>query len=105
MQIMLPYRTAGRYILFDFDLDEKTITILDPIPLPDVWKTSLLNKDTLKLKDISFHLNIALQAAIQDWNDDVFLWRRITPVALPRNHDRLETCPHDYFSIFYLHFC
>ena len=88
MQIMLPYRTTNRYILFYFNLNEKTITILDPIPLPDIWKTSLQKKDTLKLKDISFHLNIALQAAIPGWNDDVFLWRRITPVALPRNHDR-----------------
>ena len=90
MQILLPYRTSGRFILFVFDLGEKTITILDPIPLPDVWKTSLLKKDKLKLKDISFHLNIALQAAIPGWNDDVFLWRRIIPIGLPRNHDRLE---------------
>ncbi|KAM0848693.1 hypothetical protein ACQ4PT_054215 [Festuca glaucescens] len=71
--ILIPYRTTGRFILFVFNLGERTITILDPIPLPDMWKTSLLNKDTLKLKDISFHLNIALQDAIQGWNDDVFL--------------------------------
>jgi hypothetical protein len=44
-----------------FNLGERTITILDPIPVPDKWKKSLLNKDTLKLKDISFHLNIALK--------------------------------------------
>ncbi|KAM0905414.1 hypothetical protein ACQ4PT_017392 [Festuca glaucescens] len=85
--ILIPYRTTGRFILFVFNLGERTITILDPIPVPDKWKTSLLNKDALKLKDISFHLNIALQAAIQGWNDDVFLWRRITPVGLPKNHD------------------
>ena len=91
MQIRLPYCTVGRYIPFDFDLGKKTITILDPIPLPDIWKNSLLNKDTLKLKDISFHLNIALQSVIPGWNDDVFLWRRIIPVALPRNHVRLES--------------
>ena len=68
MQIMLPYRTTGCYILFDLNLGEQTITILDPIPLPDIWKRCLLNKDTLKLKDISFHLSIALQAAIPGWN-------------------------------------
>jgi hypothetical protein len=67
-----------------FNLGERTITILDPIPVSDKWKTSLLNKDALKLKDISFHLNIALQAAIKGWNDDVFLWHRITPVGLPK---------------------
>ncbi|KAM0870382.1 hypothetical protein ACQ4PT_040066 [Festuca glaucescens] len=85
--ILIPYRTTGRFILFVFNLGERTITILDPIPVPDKWKTSLLNKDALKLKDISFHLNIALQAAIQGWNDDIFLWCRITPVGLPKNHD------------------
>ncbi|KAM0824971.1 hypothetical protein ACQ4PT_069873 [Festuca glaucescens] len=85
--ILIPYRTTGRFILFVFNLGERTITILDPIPVPDKWKTRLLNKDALKLKDISFHLNIALQAAIQGWNDDIFLWRRITPVGLPKNHD------------------
>jgi hypothetical protein len=90
MQILIPYRSALCFILFEFNLSKRTITILDPLPLPDVWKGSL-HKDTIKLKDISFHLNIALQDAIPGWNDDVFRWPRITPVGLPRNHDRFET--------------
>ena len=89
MQILLPYHRCGCYILFAFNLSEKTITILDPIPLSDVWKNNIVNKYILKLKDISFYLNIALQAAIPGWNDDVFLWRRIRPTILTRNYDRL----------------
>ena len=89
MQILLPYRTRGRFILFAFNLSEKTVTILDPIPLSDMWKNSIIDKETLKLKDISFNLNIALQAAIPGWNDDVFLWPRIKPAILTKNYDRL----------------
>ena len=90
MQILLPYRTAGYFILFVFNLGEKTITILVPIPLSDMWKTILLKKDTINLKEISLLLNIALQSAIPVWNDDVFLWRRIIPAGLPRNPDMFE---------------
>jgi hypothetical protein len=68
---------------------KELISIFDPILLQDVWKRSLQKKYTIKLKDISFHLNIALRDEIPSWNDDVFRWRPTTPVGLPINHDRL----------------
>ncbi|KAM0880584.1 hypothetical protein ACQ4PT_033469 [Festuca glaucescens] len=86
--ILLPYRTSGEdYILFVFNLDQRTVTLLDPIPSPDMCKTRLHHKYVFKLKEISFYLNIALQDAIEGWKDDIFLWRRITPCGLPTNND------------------
>jgi hypothetical protein len=89
IQILLPFCTTGRFILFLFDLLDKTITILDPLPLPDAWKKNPSQKDIFKIQCISFHLNIALQDAIPGWNDDVFRWRRIIPLGVPKNPNRL----------------
>ncbi|XP_044416574.1 uncharacterized protein [Triticum aestivum] len=83
--ILLPFCTTGRFILFLFDLLDRTITILDPLPLSDAWKKNPSQKDIFKIQCISFHLNIALQDAIPGWNDDVFRWRRIIPIGVPKN--------------------
>jgi hypothetical protein len=92
MQIFIPYRRSGQcYMLFVFNMDEQTVTLLDPCPAPDMSKQRLHDYYVSKLKEISFYLNIALQDAIKGWNDDVFYWRRITPCRLPMNHDRLES--------------
>ncbi|KAM0849405.1 hypothetical protein ACQ4PT_053753 [Festuca glaucescens] len=86
--ILIPYRMSGQYyILFVFNLDQRTVTLLDPIPSTDMHKIGTHHKYVFKLKEISFYLNIALQDAIEGWKDDVFLWRRITPCRLPTNHD------------------
>ena len=108
MQILLPYHQCGLFILFAFSLSEKTVTILDPVPLSDMYKNSMVDKYSLKLKDISFHLNIALQDAISGWNDDVFLWRRIRTPRMTKNHDRLKVywyyyrCSVQYFTYIFL---
>jgi hypothetical protein len=89
MQILIPYRTCVQYyIVFVFNLDQRTVTLLDPNPSPDMCQTRLHHKYVFKLKEISFYLNISLQDAIEGWKDDVFLWRRITLCGLPTNHDR-----------------
>nr|XP_045084234.1 uncharacterized protein LOC109774401 isoform X1 [Aegilops tauschii subsp. strangulata]XP_045084341.1 uncharacterized protein LOC123493955 isoform X1 [Aegilops tauschii subsp. strangulata] len=87
--ILLPFCTTGRFILFLFDLLDRTITILDPLPLSDAWKKNPSQKDIFKIQCISFHLNIALQDAIPGWNDDVFRWHRIIPIGVPKNPNRL----------------
>lgn len=89
IQILVPYRQC--YILFVFSLDERTVTLLDPNPEPEMYKPGVAHKYNMKLKEISFYLNIALADAIKGWKDDVFLWRRITPIGLPINHDRLKS--------------
>ena len=92
MQILLPYRTPGRYyILFVFNLDKRIVTLLDPSPEREIVKPGVHHKYLLKLKEISIYLNIALEDAIKGWKDDVLYWRLITPCGLPTNHDRLES--------------
>jgi hypothetical protein len=92
MQILVPYRPSLQcYILFVFNLDKRTVTLIDPNPEPEMYKPGLHDKYIFKLKEISFYLNIALGDAIKGWKDDVFLWRRITPCGLPINNDRLES--------------
>jgi hypothetical protein len=74
-----------------FNLDKRTVTLIDPNPEPEMYKPGLHHKYIFKLKEISFYLNIALGDAIKGWKDDVFLWSRITPCGLPINNDRLES--------------
>ena len=106
MQIFVQYRTAGCYNLFVFDLDKRTVTLLDPNPETEMYKPGVHHKYlTFKLKDISFYLNIALEDAFEGWKDDVFKWRRITPCGLPKNNDRLESMAlYIVFSKTCLHF-
>jgi hypothetical protein len=80
--------SGQHYILFVFNLDKRTVALLDPIPSTDIHKTGTHHKYVFKLKEISFYLNIALQDAIEGWKDDVFLWRRTTPCRQPTNNDR-----------------
>ncbi|KAM0885656.1 hypothetical protein ACQ4PT_030222 [Festuca glaucescens] len=90
--ILVPYRPSLQcYILFVFNLDKRTVTLIDPNPEPEMYKPGLHHKYIFKLKEISLYLNIALGDAIKGWKDDVFLWRRITPCGLPINNDRLES--------------
>ncbi|KAM0913182.1 hypothetical protein ACQ4PT_012324 [Festuca glaucescens] len=88
--ILVPYRPSLQsYILFVFNLDKRTVTLIDPNPEPEMYKPGFHHKYIFKLKEISFYLNIALGDAIKGWKDDVFLWRRITPCGLPINNDSL----------------
>lgn len=66
IQILLSFCTTVHFSLFLFDLLDKTITILDPLPLPDAWKKNPSQKDIFEIQRISSHLNIALQDAIPD---------------------------------------
>ena len=105
-QILLPFCTTGRFILFLFDLLDRTITILDPLPLSDAWKKNPSQKDIFKIQCISFHLNIALkQDARPGWNDEVVRWHRIIPLWAPKNQTGYNLNIPIIWPYFHLSYC
>ena len=103
VKILLPYCTVDPFTLFIVYLLDRTITILDPLPLSDAWKKNPSQKDIFKIQCISFHLNIALQDAIPGWNDDVFRWRRIIPLGVPKKPKQVITLTFQLFDHIFIY--
>ena len=89
LQILLPYSFLGHFILFSLDMKSRTVSILDPMPIPHTFKGF---EPTLyyvhKIKNIANNLKLAMQVAYPAWNDDIYVWRRILPKSVPKLDDR-----------------
>ncbi|XP_062188888.1 uncharacterized protein LOC133892193 [Phragmites australis] len=70
--ILLPICQHGHFILFAFDMEARSVSVLDPLPIPDFFKGhELICFYLLRTLKISNKLNLALEVANPPWNDDI----------------------------------
>ncbi|XP_062186707.1 uncharacterized protein LOC133890316 [Phragmites australis] len=99
--ILLPTCQHGHFILFAFDMVARSVSILDPLPIPDWFKGhEPICFYLLKTLKISNKLNLALEVANPLWIDDICDWRRILPICVPKTKDWFDS---GFFVINFIH--
>lgn len=76
--IHIPIKTNRGFILIILDKDTKTVYILDPTSIEDIYKLNPLAKYVHRIKWIADHLPKAMSKAYpgSTWNDNIFLWQQ-----------------------------
>ena len=83
----MPYTFLGHFALLIFDMKARSVSILDPRPIPEWYNchpTMCYIKD---MHYISNSLNLALEEANPTWHDDVYCWRREIQTWVPKTED------------------
>jgi len=76
--IHIPIQSGREFILIILDQQTKTVYILDPIPLEDMYQRNPIAKYIYRLTWISEHLPKAMSKACLGftWNNNIFLWQQ-----------------------------
>lgn len=89
LQIILPLHTCGNYIMFSFDMKERSIYIIDKMHIPYWGPKDDPSKYYLDgIQKIGITLGRAMEETDPTWNDDVYDWRRKIPIGVPKTTDR-----------------
>jgi hypothetical protein len=80
VQLLMPWKRGGLN-LFVFDREEKTLTVLDPTPIPDWCKDIPYKRYVHRIINVSNSYRRAMGV-------DVFQWKHILPSSIPVIEER-----------------
>jgi hypothetical protein len=80
VQLLMPWKRGGLN-LFVFDREEKTLTVLDPTPIPDWCKDIPYKRYVHRIINVSNSYRRAMGV-------DVFRWKHILPSSIPVIEER-----------------
>ncbi|PWZ08814.1 hypothetical protein Zm00014a_033240 [Zea mays] len=84
-QILLPFCFLGHFSLYVFNMNTRSIYIMDSMPLPSWFKGNDPNMHYIhKIHNIANNMNVAIKLANPTWKDDIYMWRRIVPSWVPK---------------------
>jgi len=71
-----------------FDLEEKTLIVLDPTPIPDWCKDMPYKRYVHRIINVSNSYRLAMGVQAPERAVDVFAWKHILPSGIPVIEDR-----------------
>ncbi|PWZ40142.1 hypothetical protein Zm00014a_038743 [Zea mays] len=84
-QILLPFCFLGHFSLYVFNMNTRSIYIMDSMPLPSWFKGNDPSMHYIhKIHNIANNMNVAMELANSTWKDDIYMWRRIVPSWVPK---------------------
>ena len=83
LQILMPFVQHGMFLLFVFDQEDRTMTVLDSNTIPDWCKDMPYKQYAHKIIHIAKYYMLAMRVARPGWNDDVYRWQHILPADTP----------------------
>ncbi|XP_062232997.1 uncharacterized protein LOC133930374 [Phragmites australis] len=81
--ILMPFAQHGMFLLFVFDHEDRTMTVLDSNPIPDWYKDMPYKQYAHKIIHIAKYYMVAMRVACPGWNDDVYRWQHIISAGTP----------------------
>ncbi|XP_040385860.1 uncharacterized protein LOC102708861 [Oryza brachyantha] len=86
--VLLPHSFLGHFTLFVLDMKARTIFILDPLPIPDLYAGHPPSMPYVhKINNISMNVNLAMQVANPTWKDNIYFWNREIPTGVLKIDD------------------
>ncbi|XP_062217688.1 uncharacterized protein LOC133917875 [Phragmites australis] len=81
--ILMPFVQHGMFLLFMFDQEDRTMTVLDSNPISYWCKDMPYKQYAYKIIHIAKYYMLAMRVARPGWNDDVYRWQHILPADTP----------------------
>jgi hypothetical protein len=80
LQILLSYSFLAMFSLYVFNMDTRSIYIMDSMPIPSWFKGNHPSMHYIhKIHNIANNMNAAMELVNPTWNDDIYMWRQIVP--------------------------
>ena len=86
--VLMPWRKGGIFNLFVLDREKKTLSVLDPTPIPDWCKDMPYKYYVRKIIDISNYYRCATGVKANERPINVFHWKHILQSGIPIIEDR-----------------
>jgi hypothetical protein len=88
LHILLAYSFLGHFGLYVFNMNARSIYIMDSMPIPSWFKGNHPSMHYIhKIHHISNNMNAAIELTNSKWKDNIYMWRRIVPTWVPRTLD------------------
>jgi hypothetical protein len=85
LQILLPFCFFGHLSLYVFNMNTRSIYIMDYMPLPSLFKANDPSMHYIhKIHSTTNNMNAAMKLINPTWKDDIYMWRRIVPSWVPK---------------------
>ena len=86
--VLMPWRKGGIFNLFVLDREKKTLSVLDPTPIPDWCKDMPYKRYVHRIINVSNSYRLAMGVQAPERAVDVFAWKHILPSGIPVIEDR-----------------
>ncbi|KAG0523633.1 hypothetical protein BDA96_07G139600 [Sorghum bicolor] len=80
--LLMPWKRGGLN-LYVFDREEKTLTVLDPSPIPDWCKDMPYKRYMHRIINVFNNYRLAIGVQAPECVIDVFAWKHILPSGIP----------------------
>jgi hypothetical protein len=80
LQILFPFCFLGHFSLYVFNMNTRSIYIMDSMSLPSWFKGNNPSMHYIhKIHSIANNINATMELTNPTWKDDIYIWRRIVP--------------------------